>query len=170
VKKTKLVNLSGQPKKAINPELAKINIKELDDVGAGLVFLRIVAQMYPGITWGQLMAMKNNKNTMGRSLWDKFKNFTGDLYDGGAQLIGDVVGGTGDILGSAVRLVTDEEVANGLSRAGAAYATGGSSEGLMAILGSFGNSAKAQASKNPMLFYGAIGLGGLIIFMLVKKD
>lgn len=166
--KTKLVNLSGHGKPAINPELVKINIRELDDVGAGLVFLRIVAEMYPGITWGQLMAMGENQKLSG--WWTDLKSGIGDIYSGGKEVIGDVVKGTGDVLGSGIRLLTDEEVTAGLARGGAAYASGGSSEGLMAILGSFGSSAKQQAAKNPMLFYGAIGLGGLIIFMLVKKD
>jgi len=164
---TKLVNLSGaQPKKAINPEVAKIPIKDLDDPGAGLVFLKMVTDMYPGITWGQLMAMKRKPTLSG--WWTDFKGGVSDIYGGGKTFIGDVVEGTGDVLGSGVRLMTDEQVAGSVTTAAGMYATGGISGALLGIFSGVGKSVKEQSAKNPMLLWGGLGVGALLIFMLVK--
>ena len=164
---TKLVNLSGT-RQAINPAITKIPIQDLDDFSAGIVFAKMVTQLYPDITWGELYAMKKKKQMSG--MWDSFTGFVGDIYDGGKTLIGDVVEGTGDVFGSAVRLAADDQVAGTVGRAGAAYATGGFSEGLMGLFGGLGTSAKQQAQKNPIVFWGALGAAGLVIVMLAMKD
>lgn len=168
---TKLVNLSGAPKKNLSPEIANINLLELDDAGAGLVFLRMVEDTFPGITMKQLATINEN-HEMGfiGKLWRKTKNAVGDIYDGGKTFIGDVVKGSGDVGGSIVRLAADEDVSNAIARGGMAYASGGSSEGIMGILSAFGKSAKQTAAKNPMLLYGAIGIGALFLIVLAVKE
>ncbi len=174
---TNLVTLSGQPR-PFNETLININPRELSNTQAGLVFFKIVAEAYPGITWGQWAEMaknyKGNKRLSGA--WENFKGGVGDIYDGVAGVSKDVISGVGDIGGSTIRLLTDEEVAGTVMRAGSAYATGGGSEGLLAMFGQggidlFGKAGETYKSTGLPVWtmYAGLGLVGFgLIYMAVK--
>jgi len=176
---TQLVTLSGNENfSKVNPALLKINPKDLDDSQAGLLFMRILSEAHPGITWGEYYKIIGNSTAPANLAG--LKSFLGSIYDGGKGFIGDVTEGVGDILGSGVRLATDEQVINGVSRIGTAYATGGSSEGLMSIFSSLGAGGKqvldstGRAYKSLGLpgwsIYAVMGLAGFgLIYWAVKK-
>jgi len=133
-----------------------LDVRNMSNMEAGLAFLGLVNQVHPGITWGQLVELgKGNGNYMGRSFWDKVGGALGDVKDSVSDVVSKTVSTVGEVAGSAVRLVTDEKVIDGASRIGAAYATGGQSEGAKGILdkvGDFvshiGSTVKDTANEN----------------------
>ena len=121
----KLYTLQGNP---------NLDPSRMNSVEAGLHFLRTIAEIHPGITWGELAVLTMRPELM-RGWWTSLKRSVGDIKDG----IGDVLKDTGSFIGSsvgsAVRLVTDEKVMTGVSRGAAAYASGGSTEAAADIFG-----------------------------------
>lgn len=84
----KLITLSGL--REID-NLLNLNIRELSDKDAGMVFLAVVNQLYPGIKFGDLV----NSKSMGIDLFDKLKTGIGAIKDG----VGDVFRDTGNVVG-----------------------------------------------------------------------
>jgi len=132
-------------------------ILELDDPEAGIMFLKAITEAYPGITWGELLNFRRSGlaeqpppqlagigDFFGRQ-WD---NFTDAVSDTGDKL--------GEWGGDIIRLVTDKEVVDGVSRYGTAYATGGGSEGIRAFMENLGGGDPSQI----MDFLGNIGRQG----------
>ncbi len=179
--KPQLVTLSGaQP--AIKSQVININPRELSNFDAGLVFWSLVAELWPGITWGEVAQIAQEQKMKKQKMsgwWTSAKNAVGDIYDGTKTIIGDIFEGGGDVAGSAVRLITDEEVISGVSRGATAYATGGSSEGLMGILSSLGQAgvnmftgAGEQYKKTGLpewTLYAGLGVGTLAIIYATMK-
>ena len=166
--KLKLVTLSGNG--AADMALLKTNVRELNDIDAGIVVLWQIARMVPGITWQDMIDYSQNRRMSGPFDW---------IGDAGTW-VGDKISDAGDMVGgwvgSGVRLVTDEKVQTGLTRGAAAYMTGGQSlalENLLQgaggdllgnLLGSVGGQAKQQTAISPAMIY--IG-GGLLAFILI---
>lgn len=102
------------------------------DFDAGLLFFAAAAQVIPGLKWSDL-----SRTQFMRGWWTDLKKSVGDVKDG----LGDVLKDTGNYIassgGDAIRLAADPQVADTISRAGAAYATGGASEGAKSAFDSF---------------------------------
>ncbi len=114
-----------------------IDIPSLSNFEAGIAFLTLIAKMNPGITFGQLAEVMDSPERMA-GWWTDLKKSVGDVKDGIGDVLKDTASAIGGGAGDAVRLVTDESVLNGASRAATAYATGGGSEGVRSALGGAG--------------------------------
>lgn len=170
----RLLTLSGSKMDAINPF-------DLDDQSAGIYALHVLTTIYPGITWGEIMKRAAGGPVLGGWLTDLKKAVGGTISD-----IGDKLGEWG---GSAVRLITDEKVADGLTRYGTAYATSGGSEALKSLLGPSlgpkvsdfltalgsgfkGNLASSQlipGIQNKWLMIGGAGLIGVVLLVKMVR-
>jgi len=168
---THLVSLAGNSTKSIYD----INPNELNNYSAGVLFMKILAAEQNGKMSGWL-------TDLGR----KVKNITKDTINFVADKGGD-----------ALRLVTDPDVIGGVSRAGAAIATGGASEAGMSLteklksylpggaapadisgadfnlaLANIGESFKQAYSKNnytPYIVGGSVLVGTFVLFKLLSK-
>ena len=111
-----------------------------------------------------------------------------DTFSFTTRNAGDFINWAGDKAGDAIRLLTDKEVMEGLRAYGSAYATGGSSEGIMGMLqglppqgqdffnkliGGMGRNTKTQVAG-----FGGLGQippiyllagAGLILLVLILK-
>lgn len=186
-----LFSMSGAPTDPaqIDPEMLKDPIltadpRELSNVDAGIQALYAIAYMNPGITFGDLLRMSQNSLK---------GNIFGDLGNWTKKTLSDGIDKLGDIGGSTVRLLTDQEVQSGLQNYAAAYATGGQSAALQGLLGgegdqsaigqvmgflsNLGKSSKSQVQQasmgtglgsiDPKLLF--LGMGGLIFVVLLLK-
>lgn len=172
----KLVELSGKTQ----TDLKNITVRDLSNIDAAIWFVSMLAKRNPGLTWGDLL---NKKFTMGGNSWGDLGNW---LYEKGGGLID----GAGEKLGDAFRLITDDEVQEGLesygetaARAYGAYVSGGASEMLPALFGGKGNQQAQQAGFNslgqevkrafggidPLVLYMGGGFLLLITAMLIMK-
>lgn len=152
------------------------------DFDAGLLFLAAVARMMPGLTWQDLQTpqfMSGWLTDLSRSV--------GNLKDGIGDVLKDTFKTVGGGAGDAVRLATDPKVADTVSRAATAYATGGASEGansLMDALGSIfsgqGQQAVQQVGQsykqsygfnlgNPWVIGGGIGAAALLVVLVARR-
>jgi len=167
---TKLVSLAGNSKAQ---RIAEINPSKLDDVTAGIVAMKLLAD------W-------NNPNLAG--WWTDLKRKTSNVFDQTKNLVGDTINYMGDKAGSAVRLVTDEQVIQGITTAAAAYATNGASlsaQGLannvlsnppagmsqaeyQVVLADAGQAYKKSWSKQDVYPW-VIGAGGLTLLYVLLK-
>jgi len=130
---------------------AEVDILDLSDYEAGLAFLGMVNQIYPGVTMRQLgkLAYGNRIETMGRSFWErqvshvsdalsptktfnKVKEAVGDIKDGVGDVLKDTFDAIGDAGGSALRLFTDQKVVDGLN---SSYESFTSSGGILGAVG-----------------------------------
>jgi len=105
----------------------QIDVTKLSDIEAGIHYFTTVNKIMPNITWREF----NNPELMG-GWWTSLKKATSSVVRGIGDTAGGIVNFTGRKLGEATRLVTDEKVIDTITRAGAAYATGGGSEGIRA--------------------------------------
>lgn len=128
---TQLITMAGKP----NGALLNIDVAKLNDFEAGLVFLSQVGKLFPGQKLSDFSGKKMSGNWLGN-----FGNWVADK----AGSVGDKLGDWG---GSAIRLVTDQEVQQGATNAALAYQTGGKSEALKSILGSFGGGTTQNANS-----------------------
>jgi len=132
----KLITLNGEKEEGIMRDITK-----LGDIEAGLLFWKDVADKNPGITWGE--ALFGEYEGLGFSLSKTFSKLGKGLKNT-VNATGKVIKNAGNTVGSwtgsAIRLATDEQVIDTVSRAGAAYATGGQSEAARSLLSSFGSS------------------------------
>jgi len=143
----------------MNDDILNINPTELSNIDAGIQVLYAIEKEYPGITWGELISM-SRKSKLGNIFGD-FGNWVADK----AGAVGDKLGDWG---GSAVRLVTDKEVKDGITSYAASYATGG---GSSALEGLFGEDSGISLSQIKQLVSGlgqsskqevqAAGFGGM---------
>lgn len=149
------------------------------DFDAGLLFFAAAARMMPGLSWRDIQ----NPQFMAGWFTD-LKKAVGTVKDG----VGDVLKSTADYIGKkggeTVRLASDPQVADTVARAGAAYATGGASEGANSAMDALKNiftspgrgtveAAGAAYKKsfgidfrNPWVIGGAIGVGVLTVAAL----
>ncbi len=101
------------------------------DFDAGLLFFGAMARMYPGLSWDDIQS-----HQFMAGWFTDLSHAVGQVKDG----IGDVLKSTyttvGQGAGSAIRLASDPNVANTVSRAAAAFQTGGASEGANSIMDS----------------------------------
>jgi len=162
----------------MNPKLItmagpdSISLSDVNDFEAGLIFLSNVARLYPGIKFRDLQGLATGQDisTMGWSLTggltalgNGFVSTVGNIKDGVGDVLKDTASFIGDSTGSAVRLVSDEKVADTIARAGTAYATGGGSEGARGFfeqLGLGGKDGKAGALDGFMNFISGLGVTG----------
>lgn len=179
-------NYLGQPKfqfslfsMAGTSDLLKLDPRELSDQDAGVWALYFIDRMYPGITWGDILSAKQK---LGKKWWER----AGSMIGNGLSDIGDKIGDWG---GSAIRLVTDQTVRDGLKDYAAAYVTGGTSAGIQGLfkelnlpdflksdlLSSLGRNTKIQAASAGQLIEGLdnkilllAGGGILMVFMLMS--
>lgn len=173
-----LVTLYGKPRRALQSPIVNANPNNLSNFDAGLMFFKLVADLYPGIRFSEALQLHQSPQMAG--WWTDLKKGAGDLYGGVKTVIGDTVEGIGDVGGSTVRLAADPQVANTVSRAGMAYASGGSSEGLMAVFQSLGqqgvdlfNTAGEKYKQTGMpgwTMWAGIGLAGVLILVLAMRD
>lgn len=125
--------------------------KKLTDYEAGIKFLVELAKANPGLKFSDLGQTSGMSGIS--SLWRKTKNLVGDAWKGTTTVLDYV----GDKLGSATRLISDEEVMTALQSGAAAYATGGASaagEGLFSNLlgGEAGEKADSAIEQLGALF------------------
>lgn len=110
-----------------------IDVTRLSDVEAGVHFFKTLDRMAPGITWRELQ----DPQLMG-GWWTNLKKATSATLRKTGNLTKDIVNVTGRKIGEATRLITDEKVMNGVSRAAMAYASGGGSEAVNSASGGGG--------------------------------
>lgn len=173
---------------------AELSVSNMSNFEAGLAFLGVVNQLYPGIKFGQLPLLAGGQvETMGFSLsslnpvraFNAVKDIVGDVKDGVGDVIKDTFHTLGDVGGSTVRLVTDEKVVDGATKAYTSYSTGGllSSDGnggalgdlvnFISTLGSNVKQSAASAVASPGGLPGgilpwAVGLGAFV-FLLARR-
>lgn len=153
------------------------------DFDAGLLFFGALARMMPGLTWQDLQ----QPQFMAGWLTDGFKAIkrgVGDIKDGVGDVLKDTFTTVGGGAGDAIRLASDPQVADTVSRAATAYATGGGSEGAMGVFDALkniftpsGQQAVAQAGanykqasfSNPWIIGGGVGLAALLLIIVAKK-
>jgi hypothetical protein len=155
------------------------------DFDAGLLFFGAVARMNPGLTWAELQ----QPQFMAGWLTDAYKGIKrglGDVKDGVGDVLKDTFTTTASAGGDLVRLAADPAVADTVSRAATAYATGGASEGATSLFDSLrniftpaGQQAVSNAGAaykagginlgNPWIIGGGLGLGALLLIMVAKK-
>lgn len=144
--KFSIFSLSGNA----NHGILDIDPRELSNVDAGIWTLALLAEKHPGITWRQLASMNSKMSGIG------------DWFKRGVRWTKDAVGDTANFIsdksGSAIRLLTDEQVQAGLSRYGQAYATGGTSEGVRGLLDNFGGGG-SDVQNQVMSFLSNLGGG-----------
>jgi len=147
-----------------------IDISDLSDYEAGLAFLGMVNQIYPGVTMRQLgqLAYGNRIETMGRSFWErqlshvsdalsptktfnKVKTAVGDIKDGIGDVLKDTFDATADAGGSIVRLFTDKKVVDGLNSSYESFTSSGG------ILGAVGGSSLSEGASNFVTFLTNLG-------------
>lgn len=115
---TKLVTLAGKPQAR---QIENINPNDLDDETAGILFIRLMDEYNNQVLSGWLTDLtRKTKNVIGDSL-----NYIGKKT------------------GEAVRLVTDPQVVEGVSRGVAAVATRGGSEVARQSSGTFLDTIKS---------------------------
>lgn len=184
----RLITLSG-PKN----DFGMADILELDDLGAGFIIASKLVNQNPNIRWSDLKTLALTKaglgnGFMGKKWYEKAASWVGgatsDFIDVTGDVLGSVVDKTGEVLGSTVRLGSDPEVADTISRAVTAYGSGGSSEGARSVLSELGNvfkgvfsADKSASGKTEIATTGALGsipapvlwiAGGLIGLSLFK--
>lgn len=169
-------------------DLDAVDVMELDDESAGLVFLTALVAEKPDLTWAELERFGrqfNASGTMGFSLTKIAKGIgrgTSDLVSKTGKVLGDVVNITGKKAGEAVRLVSDPQVADTIARGATAYASGGSSEGIKGVFEQIGAAFKNVAaggggsgggsgdSKLPeWVLPVSLGAGGLVLLALLVR-
>ncbi len=149
------------------------------DFDAGILFFAALSRLYPGLQWADL---HTPQQFMAGWLTD-LKHSIGDLKDGVGDVLKDTASVTGKILGSGVRLAADPKVATTVTRAGAAYATGGGSElwqQLQDILTPEGQQVVTAAGesykqsmgfnwKNPWVIGAGVGAAALLVVLVARK-
>ena len=144
---TRLVTLSGSEPNQLS--VLNINPKNLSDWDAGLIALKVISDIFPGITWNQLMDTGDPQQLSG--WWTDFKGVATSIYEGGKTFISDIWGGVADSGGSMMRLISDPEVSESVQTAAAAYFSGGQSlsmDGFMDSLGIESGSPEAKVVEN----------------------
>jgi hypothetical protein len=137
----------------------EIKFHELSNFEAGIIMLHKLDQMLPGVTWGQLIYA--GRDTMGRSWLERMASKAGgavmdagrgvggaamDVARSSGDIIKSAVDATGEKIGEATRLFTDEKVVDGASRAYKAYTDGGGIAGFWGGSSIFGqNSGTSDA-------------------------
>lgn len=152
-----------------------------NDFEAGLLFFAEVARMYPGVTWEDLAAGRFQPMA---GWWTDLKKATTSVVKGVGGIVSDTVGLVGRVGGSTVRLAADPKVADTVSRAATAYATGGTSEGAKGVFDAIasiftptgqqvvsaaGAEYKAQMGMSPWLLGGLALGGGLVLALLFGR-
>lgn len=102
---------------------------KMNDFEAGLHFFKVISVLNPGIMLSDII-----QNDGMSGWWTDLKHAVGDVKDG----IGDVISDTYSLVGRnlsdaidlTVRTAGDEGLQDAIARGGAAYATGGVSEGI----------------------------------------
>lgn len=182
-----LITLSG-PTGPVNDS----EFLALDDLNAGIVFLAHVAKLYPGITWGQLPALAAQAASGRESMSGWFTDLghaVGSVTRSAGSVIKDAIGVTGDVAGSAIRLVTDQKVLSGVTQIAGAVATDGGSVAAQGISGdlmdfvkNLGGSFKSMISsggdapgQNQASMFGSAKMlpwvlaGGAVLFVLFAR-
>lgn len=147
----KLIELSGNSK----VDQDRTEIRELSDIDAAIWFLSMLVKQNPHITWGDILTKRfkpaRPPGTLG--VWDWLSDAGDAIY----KTSGNIIDGTGDKLGDMVRLMTDEEVREGIMQYGekgaqayAAYQTGGASAILPSMFGGQGNPQQQQYTMAAM--------------------
>ena len=151
------------------------------DFDAGLLFLGAIARMMPGLTWSDLQ----RPQFMAGWLTD-IGHAVGNLKDGIGDVLKDTFTTVGSAGGDVVRLATDPKVADTVSRAATAYATGGGSEGVNGLMDALkniftpsGQQAVANVGANykagginfanPWVIGAGVGMGALLLIVVAKK-
>lgn len=135
-----------------------LDVKSLSNFEAGIAFLTLVNQLSPGITFGQLAAAIDGDDSERMAGWSEIKGAATSVKNGIGNVLKDTVNYIGGKAGDAVRLITDEEVIDGASRIGSAYATNGGSEGVRGLLESLGG-GKGEGSNTEKILemFSALG-------------
>jgi hypothetical protein len=148
------------------------------DFDAGLMAMAAIARMMPGITWGDLMRMGQNPQAMA-GWWTNLKKAVGDVKDGIGDVLSDTIGLIGRKGGQVVRLASDEKVASTISRAGAAYSSGGLSEALASLTGGQADVVEGAGASykrafgginwsNPWVIGGSVAVGSITVLSLIS--
>lgn len=174
---TRLVNLSGPHQQGFD---FKYDPTDVNNFEAGMLFLTLINDIF------------TQHNSLGTHNW--FHKYVsgpvGDVIDYVGDKTSDIIDYGGDKLGDAIRLLTDEEVVEGVKTYGEAYVTGGASFAYDSAgnpldqqiqqngfsiedIGKIFKDAVAKGqstlglSQNQMLMVGGLGL--LAVIMVVKK-
>lgn len=178
---------------------------------AGKIVIDAFAEKFPELTWNDFLpenfnhtravmfeeilsgeVQLNGTEMSGEceGFWGCTKAFFGDVKNTGSDIIVDSTNFIADKGGDLIRLATDEEVVDGASRIGSAYATSGGSEGLRGFFESLGASSQNflgkvtgtptnvqtnEVNKKSNMIWGisiAVGglaLAGIVIAVIVKS-
>ena len=136
-----------------------VQVENLSNFEAGVLFLSLVNATYPGIKLSEMMQLSTmepvvmgrtflerqlgNLSKAGTKLGNALVSTTGNIKDGIGDVLKDSVNLIGTVGGSAVRLAADPAVSDLAIRAGSAYATGGGSEGVKGVI------EQMTGGKNP---------------------
>jgi hypothetical protein len=140
------------------------DVQSMSDFEAGLLALRVIGEMYPGITFGQLPALaaqSKGSGFMGRSWLERqFSNVAGGagtVVSGIGGVVKDTLSVTGGVAGDAIRLLTSKQVVNAASMAGAAYATDGASLSVSDIMSKVFGGGSSSAGSSVTDFFATLG-------------
>jgi len=158
-----------------------VAIDKMSNFEAGLAFLGVLNQLYPGIRFNQLreLAAGREVETMGgfslnpMDAFRSIKKVVGDIKDGAGDILKDTFDAVADKGGDAVRLATDEKVVNGATQLYSNYLTGGlNPDELMNFVTNLGAQTKAKAAAASGALPGgilpwALGAGGLVLVLVM---
>lgn len=176
-----LITLQG-PARGNN---SMIDFSSLDDTGAGIAYLALVAKRYPNFSFRDLLEMRGGKKarpTLGKAWYEKIYDGAGDFVDSVGDKISDAADFMGRKGGETIRLLADEDVSKLVTDSAALYATGGASAGanpIMDFLSNLGKTVKGTGTVNQAGTGGAFpswalpvafgGLGLLVVMSLVGR-
>lgn len=99
------------------PDNGELDLTKLSDFEAGYIVLKKLAQAYPGMTWGQLVALSERAPVTMSGWWTDFTEAVSAPVRNVGGLIGDAFREGGSYIGKGVRLFTDKKVVDGADRA-----------------------------------------------------
>lgn len=122
---------------------------------AGLLFLGLANQTFPGFTWAEMISYGKNRPAKLSGWLTDISNWAGNVKDGIGDIISDTIGLVSNTGGDLVRLATDEQVIATVTRAAAAYASGGTSEALQAAMSALTPAQRQVVEAAGISFQGA---------------
>lgn len=130
---------------ATNP--AFVDPRGKSDFDAGLLYFAALARLYPGITWENLRSPSFSKSAFMAGWLTDLGHAVAKTTRSVGGIVSDATGLIGSKAGQAVRLASDPNVAQTVTRAGAAIATGGASEGAFTASSAIGKILSSAGQK-----------------------
>jgi hypothetical protein len=159
-----------------------IKLENLSNFEAGLAFLGVINQVYPGIRFSQLADLAEGRTEVMNGWLSNLNPMNavrsvsktiGDAKDGIGDILKDTFTTVGSGAGDTLRLATDEKVLDGAFRLYEAYQTKGMSESsIMDFVNGLGATTKEKAAAAAGGLPGgilpwALGGGGLLLVVML---